>query len=184
MRNRLLIQTALATMLFGSAIFGSLVSPARAQDAGAAKEAASAEAAAKAKADKEKADKAAGTTQIEEIVVTANRRDQGVQKVSGVVQSITGDQIRKDGISDVRQLQAAIPGLSIANQEGNVEIYIRGVGSSNNTELGDPGAAPHLNGIYIPRPRGLGLQSMILSVSKSIKVHRVLCMGVMPWRVL
>jgi iron complex outermembrane recepter protein len=81
-----------------------------------------------------------------------------VQKVSGVVQSITGDQIRKDGISDVRQLQAAIPGLSIANQEGNVEIYIRGVGSSNNTELGDPGAAPHLNGIYIPRPRGLGLQ--------------------------
>ena len=47
--------------------------------------------------------------------------------------------------------------MSIANQEGNVEIYIRGVGSSNNTELGDPGAASHLNGIYIPRPRGLGL---------------------------
>jgi len=30
------------------------------------------------------------------------------------------------------------------------------VGSSNNTELGDPGAAPHINGAYIPRPRGLG----------------------------
>jgi iron complex outermembrane recepter protein len=166
MRNRLLKQIALATMLFGSVALGSVVSPALAQDTGAAKEAASAEAvAAKAKADKEKADKeaaakakAAGTTQIEEIVVTANRRDQGVQKVSGVVQTITGDQLRKDGIADVRQLQAAIPGLSIANQEGNVEIYIRGVGSSNNTELGDPGAAPHLNGVYIPRPRGLGLQ--------------------------
>jgi hypothetical protein len=28
--------------------------------------------------------------------------------------------------------------VSIANQEGNVEIFIRGVGSANNTELGDP----------------------------------------------
>ena len=46
--------------------------------------------------------------------------------------------------------------MNIANQEGNIEIYIRGVGSSNNTELGDPAAAPHINGIYIPRPRGMG----------------------------
>lgn len=91
------------------------------------------------------------------ITVTANRREQEAQKVSGVVQSIDGDQLRKDGVSELRQLQSAVPGLSIANQEGNVEIYIRGVGSANNTELGDPGAAPHFNGIYIPRPRGLGL---------------------------
>ncbi|MFH7617379.1 TonB-dependent receptor, partial [Pseudomonas syringae pv. tagetis] len=32
----------------------------------------------------------------------------------------------------------------------------RGVGSSNNTEVGDPGAAPHIKGAYIARPRGLG----------------------------
>jgi iron complex outermembrane receptor protein len=129
--------------------------PAKTTDAVAAKEKAAKEKAAKELAAKAKA---AGPNQIEEIVVTANRRDQGAQSVSGVVQSITGDQLRKDGIADFRQLQVAIPGLSIANQEGNVEIYIRGVGSSNGTELGDPAAAPHLNGVYIPRPRGLGLQ--------------------------
>lgn len=94
---------------------------------------------------------------VQQIVVTANRREQEQQKVSGVVQSVTGDQLRRDGIGKVEQLQQAVPGLSIANQEGNVEIFIRGVGSANNTELGDPAAAPHLNGIYIPRPRGLGL---------------------------
>ncbi|MEP6784583.1 MAG: TonB-dependent receptor [Sphingomonadales bacterium] len=91
------------------------------------------------------------------IIVTANRREENLQNVSGVVQALNADQLRKDGISDLRQLQVAIPGLSIANQEGNVEIFIRGVGSANSTELGDPGAAPHLNGTYIPRPRGLGL---------------------------
>ena len=93
----------------------------------------------------------------DDIIVTANRREQNLQSVSGVVQALDADQLRKDGISELRQLQVAVPGLSIANQEGNVEIFIRGVGSANNTELGDPGAAPHLNGTYIPRPRGLGL---------------------------
>lgn len=92
-----------------------------------------------------------------DIIVTANRREQNLQDVSGVVQALGSDQLRKDGIVELRQLQAAVPGLSIANQEGNVEIFIRGVGSANNTELGDPGAAPHLNGTYIPRPRGLGV---------------------------
>ncbi|MBB6228092.1 iron complex outermembrane receptor protein [Polymorphobacter multimanifer] len=90
------------------------------------------------------------------IIVTAERRDQNIQDVTGVVQSLSAAQLRADGIADLRQLQVAIPGLSIANQEGNIEIFIRGVGSANNTELGDPAAAPHLNGIYIPRPRGLG----------------------------
>lgn len=93
----------------------------------------------------------------DEIIVTTNRRAEDSQDVSGVVQALGAEQLRQDGISELRQLQVAIPGLSIANQEGNVEIFIRGVGSANNTELGDPGAAPHLNGTYIPRPRGLGL---------------------------
>jgi iron complex outermembrane receptor protein len=93
----------------------------------------------------------------DEIIVTANRREENSQDVSGVVQSLGAEQLRQDGIVELRQLQLAVPGLSIANQEGNVEIFIRGVGSANNTELGDPGAAPHLNGTYIPRPRGLGL---------------------------
>jgi iron complex outermembrane recepter protein len=157
MRNRIFQNLAVAVMLFGTTL-----SPAFAQ-MDATNKGTPEEVAAKEKADKEaaaktKAKAAAAPNQIDEIVVTANRRDQGVQKVSGVVQSVSGEQLRKDGIADVRQLQVAIPGLSIANQEGNVEIFIRGVGSSNNTELGDPGAAPHLNGVYIPRPRGLGLQ--------------------------
>jgi iron complex outermembrane recepter protein len=109
--------------------------------------------AAKEKEAKEK--EAAQGTQT--IMVTANRRLEEQQKVSGVVQSISGDQLRKDGVQELRNLQTVIPGLSISTQEGAVDIYIRGVGTGNNTELGDPGAAPHINGIYLPRPRGMGL---------------------------
>jgi iron complex outermembrane recepter protein len=96
-------------------------------------------------------------TALEKIVVTANRRNEELQKVSGVVQTISGDQLRKDGVGEIRNLSAVIPGSNISVQEGNVEIYIRGVGSSNSTELGDPAAATHFNGVYLPRPRGLSL---------------------------
>jgi len=102
------------------------------------------------------AQEAGVVTELEEIIVTANRREQSIQDVSGVVQTLSAEQIREDGLTEFRQLQQAIPGLSIGIQDGNTEIFIRGVGSSNNTELGDPSAAPHLNGVYIPRPRGLG----------------------------
>jgi len=95
---------------------------------------------------------------LEEIIVTAARREQSIQDVSGVVQTLTSEELRKDGISSFQDLQIAVPGLNISNQEGNIDIFIRGVGSANNTELGDPGAAPHINGVYIPRPRGLGSQ--------------------------
>jgi len=103
-----------------------------------------------------KAASAAQPIQVDQVVVTANRRIETLQAVSGVVQTIDADQLRKDGITEIRQLQTEIPGMNIANDEGNIEIYIRGVGSSNSTELGDPAAAPHINGIYIPRPRGMG----------------------------
>ncbi|HWW12151.1 MAG TPA: TonB-dependent receptor [Brevundimonas sp.] len=95
-------------------------------------------------------------TEIGEVVVTAERREQTLQNYAGVAQVITGEDLRAVGIDQVEDLQSAIPGLSISNQEGNVQIYIRGVGTANNTELGDPSAATHLNGVYLPRPRGLG----------------------------
>lgn len=96
------------------------------------------------------------TAEIDEVVVTAERREQTLQNYAGVAQVISGEDLRAVGIDQIEDLQSAVPGLSISNQEGNVQIYIRGVGTANNTELGDPSAATHINGVYLPRPRGLG----------------------------
>lgn len=95
--------------------------------------------------------------QLEEVIVTVERREQSLQDLAGVAQAFDQDALDRLGVgANIKNLQNIVPGLNIANQEGNVEIYIRGVGSSNNTELGDPAAASHLNGVYIPRPRGMG----------------------------
>lgn len=103
--------------------------------------------------------------EIEVIEVSVQRRIQSIQDYAGVAQSFDQNQLKQIGAaSDIRNLANAVAGLNIANQEGNVEVFIRGVGSSNNTELGDPAAASHINGVYIPRPRGLG--SMFYDVER------------------
>ncbi|WP_299599347.1 TonB-dependent receptor [uncultured Microbulbifer sp.] len=103
-------------------------------------------------------DEETGSSQVlEEVVVTVERREQTLQSVAGVAQSFDQDALDRLGVgTNFQNLQNVVPGLNIADQEGNMEIYIRGVGSSNNTELGDPAAATHVNGVYIPRPRGVG----------------------------
>ena len=90
------------------------------------------------------------------IIVTADRREQSLQDFAGTAFAISGDDLRAIGVQNVTDLQESIPGLSIANNQGNIEVYIRGIGSSNNTELGDPAAAFHFDGVNIPRPRGIG----------------------------
>ena len=37
---------------------------------------------------------------------------------------------------------------------GGVHVYLRGVGSANHTELGDPAVAFHVDEVYSPRPQG------------------------------
>jgi iron complex outermembrane receptor protein len=59
--------------------------------------------------------------------------------------------------------------MEIGNQEGNLQIYMRGVGTDYGTELGDMAAATHFDGIYIPRPRGVG--SMFFDVQR-VEVNR------------
>ncbi|MEM9738552.1 MAG: TonB-dependent receptor [Pseudomonadota bacterium] len=90
------------------------------------------------------------------VIVTVERRAGSLQDYAGTAAAITGEDIKALGLASIEDLDSQIPGLAIANNQGNIEVYIRGVGSSNNTELGDPAAATHLNGVYVPRPSGFG----------------------------
>lgn len=95
-------------------------------------------------------------TQLDDIVVTVERREQNLQNYAGTATALSGEDLKAIGVQDIADLEGRVPGLSVANNGGNIEIYIRGVGSSNNTELGDPAAATHYDGVYLPRPAGIG----------------------------
>jgi iron complex outermembrane recepter protein len=94
--------------------------------------------------------------ELGEVVVTVDRRKKDLQDYSGTASAFTEKQLSRVGITSVNGLASAIPGLQIGQQEGNTEVYIRGVGNDNNSEHGDMGVALHLDGVYLPRPRGVG----------------------------
>ena len=99
-----------------------------------------------------------------EVVVTVDRRTKNLQDYSGTAAAFSEKNLSRVGVTNFREMSSMVPGLQIGVQEGNTEVYIRGVGSDNNTELGDPAVALHIDGVYIPRPRGIG--SMFFDIER------------------
>lgn len=94
----------------------------------------------------------AETTNVDEIVVTAQRRSESVQKTALAVAAISGETLTSQGVRTAQDLQSQVPGLQIAPQIfGNLQIFLRGVGSTANTESGDPAIAFHMDGAYVSR---------------------------------
>ena len=94
--------------------------------------------------------------ELNEVVVTVDRRKKNLQDYSGTAAAFSETQLTNIGITNVTQLSQVVPGLQIGvNDQGSSTVYIRGVGSDNTTELGDPAVAVHLDGVYLPRVRGL-----------------------------
>ena len=108
------------------------------------------------KAARAKATRAEEATVVDALVVTADRRAQTVQKYAGTAAVISGDDLKKVGISNLSQLNDSLPGVTISNTNEGINVYIRGIGTNNNTELGDPAAATLFDDVYIPRTAGLG----------------------------
>ena len=96
-----------------------------------------------------------GAGEPPEIVVTVDRRTKNLQDYSGTASAFSESQLTALGIENVKTLSVMVPGLAIGTQESGTTIYIRGIGSDNNTELGDPAVALHVDDVYMPRARGM-----------------------------
>ncbi|MCI4589556.1 TonB-dependent receptor [Sphingobium sp. BYY-5] len=85
-----------------------------------------------------------------EIIVTATRSESLASKTPVALTAVTGDTLTAQGITNPTSLAEQVPNLSIDRSNG-LQITIRGVTSTDNTEKGDPSAAFMTDGIYIAR---------------------------------
>ena len=76
-------------------------------------------------------DQATEEAERDEIVVTVERREQSLQDLAGTAVVLQGDDLKQLGVQNITDLEGRIPGVQFANNQGNIEVYIRGVGSSN-----------------------------------------------------
>ena len=71
--------------------------------------------------------------QLQEIIVTAQKRSENIQTVPVAVSVVTAEDLRTLHIFDASQLQYAIPSLqeeSVNNQVGATNFFIRGIGTA------------------------------------------------------
>jgi iron complex outermembrane recepter protein len=90
---------------------------------------------------------------VEEIVVTAQKREENLQDVPISVNAFSADTLDARGIVDPKDLPLATPGLTVGSQAGFTVTFLRGVGSDAYL-LADPSVALYIDGIYFPFAHG------------------------------
>ncbi len=95
---------------------------------------------------------------VEEIVVTAQKREENLQDVPISVQAFTGGILDARGIETTEDLPRITPGLQLSGVAGYTLIYLRGVGTDAFAPSSDPSVATYIDGVYIPAGHGV-LQS-------------------------
>ncbi|MDY0007348.1 MAG: TonB-dependent receptor plug domain-containing protein, partial [Spongiibacteraceae bacterium] len=94
---------------------------------------------------------------LEEVVVTARKREESLQDTPIAITAFSGDQLREAGISNLADFNKTIPNMEVQAGNGNAgvaNIYIRGVGQRNTEPNLDSGVGIYLDGVYISRADG------------------------------
>ena len=92
----------------------------------------------------------------EDVTVTATRVETDLMKTPVAVTVIDQDTLDREGVHNVKDMANLVPNMDIATNNGQSTpiISLRGVRSTNETELGDPAVGVYLDGIYSPRMQG------------------------------
>ncbi|MGI9323324.1 MAG: TonB-dependent receptor plug domain-containing protein, partial [Pseudomonadales bacterium] len=97
---------------------------------------------------------------IEEVVVTATKRETSLMETPLSVSSMSQEDLDSAGVKNLLDIGDLVPNLQVAisPEDSGVQVAVRGLTSNNFTEIGDPTVAMHFDGLYSPRPQaGLAL---------------------------
>lgn len=112
--------------------------------------AASAQADVPASADPVAEDEQAPAAGNEEIIVTANRREERLQEVPISVTALSPQVLERSGITNTFQLSQSVPGLTVTRANSAVQPTLRGIGTRSAAPGDESNVAVYLDGVYQP----------------------------------
>jgi iron complex outermembrane recepter protein len=86
-------------------------------------------------------------SRVQEVVVTAERREANLQKVPVAVAAVTGAKLAAQNVQTSNDLIQLVPGLDIETSSGDTKIFLRGVGTT--VPAVDNSVSLYLDGVYI-----------------------------------
>jgi len=97
---------------------------------------------------------------LEEIIVTARRREEGLQDAPIAISAYSGDAMAYRGVTRLDDISRFIPSLTLENNpsfggaSSSAAIYLRGVGQKEFLPTTEPGVGLYVDGVYIARSVG------------------------------
>lgn len=91
---------------------------------------------------------------LQDIIVTAQKRNQSLQDVPVAISAVTSDALTTSGISTTTELAVAVPGLNVTQQLASIAPIIRGVGNYNAAPGAEGAVATYVDGVYQPDAYG------------------------------
>ena len=102
-----------------------------------------------------------GDVTIDELIVTARKREERLIDTPLAVSAISGEQLRDRNLKDLSDVGKLVPNMAFdrgsggTGGSGNAQIFIRGVGQQDFLFTADPGVGLYIDGVYFPRGTGI-----------------------------
>ena len=92
-------------------------------------------------------------TRVDDIIVTAQKREQSLQDVPIVVTTLSQESLQNAGVSDIKDLQILTPGLTVTStaSEASTTARIRGVGTVGDNPGLESSVGVVIDGVYRSR---------------------------------
>ena len=94
---------------------------------------------------------------VEEVVVTARRREESLKDVPVAVSAYSGETLARQGGADITVLQQTTPNITVQTARGSNSTlisYIRGIGQQDPLWGYEPGVGLYIDDVYVHRPQG------------------------------
>jgi len=101
---------------------------------------------------------AAEDTELAEVVVTAQFREQNLQQTPIAITAVTGEMMEARSQTSLNEIAAQAPNVTLAPQGGpygpSMAIYLRGVGQADFNPAFEPGVGIYIDDVYFPTLTG------------------------------
>ena len=97
---------------------------------------------------------------LEEVIVTARRREESLQSTPVAVTALTGAALEARAAASIDAVSQFVPNVqfdgaaALSGGAYNATVFIRGIGQNDFAIFSDPGAAMYLDGVYLGRSIG------------------------------
>ncbi|SPU46927.1 TonB-dependent receptor [Brevundimonas diminuta] len=94
---------------------------------------------------------------VDDVVVTARRREESLKDVPVAVTAVTSERLEQTGAADITTLQAQTPNATVQVARGTnstLTTFIRGVGQQDPLWGFEPGVGLYVDDVYVARPQG------------------------------